>query len=70
MISYEALTAKGALIRTFSDRRTAMRWVADNAPAYPGIELHEVERIEHRHRVYRPRPVEVHSNVTPLRRRA
>lgn len=57
MTEFEARTCRDALIRTFADRRQALRWWNERAVEFPGCRLDviETETVVTRRALRRPR---------------
>lgn len=51
---YEAVTARGATVRTFRTLEQARAWVSDHKGELPGLIVEEVTTTITRRRVYRP----------------
>lgn len=53
---FHAVNARGITVRSFGDRDLGRDWVRKHSPEHDGLRLEEVETVEHRRVVYRPRP--------------
>ena len=54
-IDFEAVTARGATIRTFDTLDLARAWVGERKAEFPGLHVEEVVTTVTRRRAYQPR---------------